>query len=989
MPCPASDRACGGLLVKSATPLWADPPAGCEPWLESGGAWWEALQERQQRELRDPITGNARLCFVSISASEIFSWIGYHSHPARRLFALQQDEFLEDSISANRISQDVRLSYPSAKSIFEASANSGGNGGVRLLMDDQRWGQYTPEHPGWVSEGWSADTLPIPVQLPFELFSDLQDASAAAVYDSTMVRLHAMGVDTSQRDLNYFVLVWAHPQSLLSGSVRLPVAFAGRGMMIPLDYNCSFLPTGYLTRMVLGALGLPEQPEACSNLPRANILCRGFLGGEQQNGWRPAWLDPRTEAQLGWLPVSVLERGDDVLSWDNQRRVYAMQMPNMHCMYVEVFNWRQPHTCGVPDGTCLRASELYYSHSTASLHQIVELTPAIENGGPQWGSWPGPEADSLVVGFQFTGFDYDELRSWEMEPACASSADSVGAHIRIEMDPVPVELHLVSLEKNGMLYVDLDSLAWAQYQGSTLEIQVDENSFSMPLSPLFPQHGVALDLGTSFELYSRHEVEVRAQVLGQEYTLFLNDALEVTPSRRRLLPRQVKGAFATMDNRLFGQDDSTSFYYINQHCVYTRQHGYQNHTIQLAAILPDHPDCFFEWYRVPLSGDTYLGLYNLNFPSTPYYTYTWLDVFPPAMAMGEECLFTLGGELMRAGWESAEFHVDSLHAVGSLFCVSMVNGVPRICTSFHGVARIINLAGQVIFEETLTGYSDLGQPFAMDSNGDGLHEFYILSSSGVFKLEAEQVDQFVASFIPTESAPRIIVPLHQQERALPLLLCDDALYFDTTCYGTEDLPDKLLAIQSLASAEDLDDDILLGVFERGLYRLSFGEDMQIHLGQCLARVHCSGEPPVLTRWNGQELVLLQRADGIWLEYSLENGTSWSWTGRRGGPGQQRCDAQRGVAPPDSISLVHTTISYSNRQVTLHFEVDSAHHTINGFKIFRSTDPYHFPPEPIATVGPCVDSWTDPESPLGAYYRTQVRYDEPYGYICPDRAGMKP
>ena len=365
---------------------------------------------------------------------------------------------------------------------------------------------------------------------------------------------------------------------------------------------------------------------------------------------------------------------------------------------------------------------------------------------------------------------------------------------------------------------------------------------------------------------------------------------------------------------------------------------------------------------------------------------------PLTFEMNNKMIFFV--ESVNGNGESWIFHYDLLedsYGFTSLIpfipeqgCVLPNEQLPLMALTCADNLLICNHAGTILLDWQDSYGETLGQPMAADLNWDGWYDVLLPTADGwyVFTFDVNTMS-FGEYYHPQPGlVQESVIPIYNGYQVVVGSIAEDYIRI-----GADQLPLPSEGLTSLHSA-DVNDD---GIYE---YLVSGA-------GQGVALLHADGQPfygdylPWLLQDIGQaDQVHFRHMTGQDTEVVILNGnelTSYSmlsdfpvlWNGRSSyGNSYSHPLTASGTQPPPHMNLeLYWT---GSGQPALSFNPAPGDHILNGFKVYRSTDPYEFDSEPLVELGPCGDCWIDTDPPAAdCYYRVTMLLDDPEGPICPN------
>jgi len=973
-----------GALVSSGLPLYDGiPPEGIWPGATITGAYREYLQSRQldTRDWNYDVQGEYRIAIVPIAPSDAPGWYDF---PVEDVVPILDQYIFEQTIPQTPLYVEGETNQLSVRDHFLWAAQHG-NGGINLRRDELR-GDYHPDHPGWIAEGWNGN-VPQPVVVPVTLDS-LIYYPTEMIMSMVAARLTELGFSTETDPYNVFLLLWGVPPDD-AGGWALPLAVTESHMSASIWTDHQLLSSGEICRMIFGTLGYGELDPAENDIGRAHLLCEGWQGPPRISGektyWKPAWVDPFIEECLGWWNPIHLDPEEDysISFFTEDRRIFVNPQDSSHrrtlTLFTQANNFYAGHRYGA--GLYLCETALISWNNQYRVNSI----PAVCPGYGHDYAFPYLGVDSLL-------FEEWQVNHPHFQRLSDITAGAIGGSLEIEwLQPPPVALVLeectIDLEGNGLVALRNQGM---QAGLVTVTLSGDGwTGYSVPMVSGLSVTGVEI----------QNLPSAPASELGESIPCHLlvvstgGDTLmdESITAGRTLAPTHHTPLMISPAG-LYCRGDTTVAW--KRYEIYV---VVDDEVIHYEWV-PDSP-VLNAWLSesgtkliVKQGGEWHQQYWYIRDLSTGgYQTISFNGLLEPGLEIADELHFfteAVGDPETSWLWRY-DLTTDDMFTVGGILPIAP----DRVCALQNHNLHLLALVESdhlVICDRNSTVLHDwtdpgagFGQPHAADLNWNGWLDLLLPCADGwhIFYWDAEQMS-FNHYFHWEEGVyPTSIMPVFNGERVGVGCAGEDFMLVGSQSLNVSD--PLFTAIQGA----DLDEDGIYEYFatsqEQGTALITatgdpFYGDYEPWL------LHNLFSPTRACFTHTQDGVRLVTAgQGELLQYALgcDFPIWWNGEGNICNRYAHPVTAEL-VLPPPQLDITVTPLQAGTVVLTLNPLPGG--HILNGFYVYRSDDPYQFPSEPVEFLDPCTENWIDTNPLPGAcYYRVTMMLDDPEGLICPE------
>ncbi len=975
-----------GALVASDL-LLSDgvPPEDTWPGATSRGEYRDWLESRRldSRDWHYQVAGDYRIAIVPLAPLDMTGWYGFNVNEVVPVF---HQALFGNGVSLTPPHTEGETNQLSVRDHF-AYAGQNGNGGINVIPDDLR-GEYDPEHPGWITEGWN-NNIPYPLLLPLTE-DELDNYTSEGILQLISPRIEELGFSTETDTYNVFMLLWG-VSAAHADAWAMPVGVEESHISANIWSTHQLLSSGEICRMIFGTLGYGELDPLNNSIGRAHLLCEGWQGPpnvqEVIRYWQPAWVDPYIEQCLGWWQPELVEVGEELtFSFSEEDRLILPDPRDPDRMRtVSCFDQSQNFYKGHRADACSYLCDITVSSWN---HQLsVQSIPAVHPDHGDNYAFPWHGVDSL----DFQEWEEGRNHPHELQEIVVTPEGGEMEIIWQGMPPLGLLLQECSIDLDGIaktrlwnygyndgdfvVAIEMDGL---QEAGSANLAGGETGDCIIPDLPSAP----VSELGTLIDCMVTVTSTDQDTVIQQQVSL----GRTLPPTGMAQLQLGNDGQFSCDRGSVFWQGSHYTVVWDGE--IALEDWTVHNGWIADAWIAETEPILLLHTVSYTY-GTHFWDMIDIETGDISVISYP--DKGPLTFEMNDKVIFFV--EAVNGTGESWIFHYDlpdDVYGYTSLIpfipeqgCVLPNEQLPLMALTCSDNLLICNHAGTVLLDWQDPYGETLGQPMAADLNWDGWYDLLLPTTDGwyVFAFDVNTMS-FGEYYHPQPGlVQESVTPIYNGQQVVVGSIAEDFIRI-----GADELPLPSEGLTALHSA-DIDDDGIYEYFVSGT-------------GQGVALLQADGQPcygeflPWLIQDTGQaDQVHFRHLAGHDTEVIILNGndlTSYSllsdfpilWNGRstRGNSYTHPLTAAVPQPPPHMNLELYWT---SSDQPALSFNPDPGGHILNGFKVYRSTDPYDFGSEPLIELGPCGDSWIDTDPPAGAcYYRVTMLLDDPEGPICP-------
>lgn len=976
-----------GALVASEL-LLADgiPPEDVWPGATSRGEYRDWLESRRldSRDWHYQVAGDYRIAIVAVATYDMTGWYGFNVNDVVPVF---NEALFGQTIDVTNPVIDGETNELSVRDHF-AFAGQNGNGGINVIPDDLR-GEYNPEHPGWITEGWNGN-VPFPLLLPVTE-AELDNYTTEGILQLISPRIEELGFSTETDTYNVFMLLWG-VSAAHADAWSMPVGVQESHLSANIWSYHQLLSSGEICRMIFGTLGYGELDPLTNTVGRAHLLCEGWQGppsDDEYTYWQPAWVDPYIEQCLGWWEPELIEVGEELTVNFNAEDRLILPDP------------RDPDRMRTV--SCFDHSENFYKgHRADACSYFCDITVNSWNHELSVQSIPAVHPDEEDnYAFPWHGVDSLDFQEWEEGRNHPHRIEQItqtpgGGEMEIlwqGMPPLGLLLQECTIDLAGTVKTRLWNYGYNEGD-FVVVIEIDDLQEAGSATLAGGETGDCLipnlPSATFSELGSTLACLITVTTAGQDTVLHQQASLG-----RTLAPTSVASTHVAYE-QLFSCDRGSVLWKWNMFSVVWDGvevlHDYTIHNGLIEDAWISETESTLLLHTENHNWDyNFWDLIDIETGAVSQVSYPYLG--PLAFEMGEEVIFFV--ESVNGNGESWILHhnlLDGSQGFESLIpfipeqgCVLPNEQLPLMALTFEDNLLICNHAGTILLDWQDPYGETLGQPLAADLNWDGWYDLLLPIADGWYIFAFDISTMSFGEYYHSQPGlvQESVIPIYNGQQVVVGSIAEDFIRI-----GADQLPLPSEGLTALHSA-DLNDD---GIYE---YLVSGA-------GQGVALLQADGQPfygeylPWLIQDIGQtDQVHFHSRSGHDTEVIIRNGnelTSYSmmsdfpilWNGRSNCGNSYTHPLTAAVPqPPPHMNLeLHWT---SSDQPALTFNPDPGGHVLNGFKVYRSTNPYDFSSEPLVELGPCNDLWIDTDPPAGnCYYRVSMLLDDPQGLICPNQ-----